>query len=480
MRKVILFIATAFAAIVFSAASLQAAVETIKVSGDITTQAVLRNNLDLGGGSHLTESSFALNTEDNDDSFFMTQVRLRFDADLTENVFATVGLLYEGDWGKEYEGNYTDAESRKSGKDSLLRLDIANITLKDFIQDGITAVIGRQPLRYGNALIVGDPDTNQIDDFTDRSTYANKGFTGAPDLSLRKSFDAVRVSVDMAPWKYDLFYALLAEGNYQKNDDISLYGIYGWYDVGSRNTVVEPYFIVKEGAVNAKFGYGSSSSSLIRNHQQILVPGLRVSGDVTDKLMLSLEGAYQFGKNNVDAQSATSSFSDIEGKNNQSAYAIQAIGRYQLKTKYNPVLSAAYSYFSKDWDPMAEDQSAAELINIIFPQTNAHQFMVAGSVMPREDITLSLSYTHLLLAKRLSSFYGRGTGVVYYMDDRKRNLGGEIDAKMLYDYTEDVQLSLVTGWFMPGSAFGGVNSVDSTIRNTEDAWAARVGAKVIF
>jgi len=57
------------------------------------------------------------------------------------------------------------------------------------------------------------------------------------------------------------------------------------------------------------------------------------------------------------------------------------------------------------------------------------------------------------------------------MNDKK-DFGNEVDVCALYDYTEDVQLSLNAGWFMPGDAFD--NSNDNT------AYSVRGGINVGF
>ena len=43
---------------------------------------------------------------------------------------------------------------------------------------------------------------------------------------------------------------------------------------------------------------------------------------------------------------------------------------------------------------------------------------------------------------------------------RDKQIGNEIDGELIYDYTEDVQIGLNMGWFMPGDAFH--HSNDST------------------
>ena len=46
----------------------------------------------------------------------------------------------------------------------------------------------------------------------------------------------------------------------------------------------------------------------------------------------------------------------------------------------------------------------------------------------------------------------------YAMKAGKKNAGSEVDAAVIYDYTEDVQFGLSYGAFMPGNAFTDPNS----------------------
>jgi hypothetical protein len=129
------------AAILLLSVPAFAAVENIKVSGDINEQFVWRD-LSMGGTVYNQMDS---------ESYLYSQVRLRFDADLTENVSGVIRLLDERTWGEE----------DTFGDNSELTLDLAYVELKEFLYQPLSVTVGRQNLRYGSALIVGDPDTNQ-------------------------------------------------------------------------------------------------------------------------------------------------------------------------------------------------------------------------------------------------------------------------------------------------------------------------------
>ena len=85
-----------------------AAIQNVKVSGDITTSFVDRNNFDLGqtedtlfvavdGDTDLNGTPVGLKNQ----NVFITQTRLRVDADLSDNVSTTVGLINERAWNAE-------------------------------------------------------------------------------------------------------------------------------------------------------------------------------------------------------------------------------------------------------------------------------------------------------------------------------------------------------------------------------------------
>ena len=78
-----------------------AAVNSVKVSGDITATGISRN-LSLGGDSSADASDVVA-----------SQLRLRIDAALTENVSAVVGLINERLWGND---TAVSSNSNVSGK----------------------------------------------------------------------------------------------------------------------------------------------------------------------------------------------------------------------------------------------------------------------------------------------------------------------------------------------------------------------------
>jgi len=444
-----------------------AAVENIKVSGDINSEAVTRD-LSMGGGG-----TIASGTTRDKDQFLFSQVRLRFDADLTENVSTTVRFINERLWGAE------------DAADTDIDLDLAYVTMKEFLYQPLTVMVGRQNLCYGNGLIVGDPDTNQT------ASAAMPQIVN--DLSLRKSFDAVRVVLDFAPFTIDGIYAKPFEGTTNIADDVTLFGTNINYKWASFNGVTEGYFF---GSHNSQDGVQESfvTTQVPENQSTTYVIGGRFQFDPIEKLTLGLEGAYQTG--DLQVPTGTPEYQQSPAAQHLSAFAIQAMAEYRFMTQYNPKLGLVYTYLSgaddwndrkhasHAWQPMFENQSAAELINVLFPNSNTQCITLRGSMMPREDITLGLSYTWDALAENRSELSGAGLLINGYNPTRgaangngyvvtnDSYLGSEVDAYALYDYTEDVQIKLSGAWFIPGDYFAEPND--------QTAYSLRAGLKVNF
>ncbi|HEC68916.1 MAG TPA: hypothetical protein ENI31_01315 [Candidatus Omnitrophica bacterium] len=436
-RSLIAFIvAVGLCSLAFSATN------NIKVSGDITAQAITRD-LSLGA---VTNVDADLNEVQDAEDFILSQVRLRFDADLTENVSAVVQLINERLWGVENNAN-TDID-----------LDLAYFTMKEMIYEPLTLIIGRQPLRYGRALIIGDPDT-------DNNVSGGSGLTNvADDLSLRKSFDAVRAILDYSPLVIDLIYAKIQETNTNVEDDITLAGINAAYQL-DENTLLEGYFFVKD----------KDQAIAGDNNDKVYVVGVRGDLAVDEQLSLYGEYAYQFGDYRVSAVD----------HDHIDAFALQLGGEYKLNDPNSSKLGLCYTYLSGDdgdtlddyeaWNPLFEDQRVGEIANILFDNTNMWYIKASGSTKPREDMTAMLDVYYLHQADRDATALSNN-GIIGDIDDivqsDDRDLGWEIDASLLYDYTEDVQLGLIAGWFIPGDHFDSAND--------ETAYSVRATAKVEF
>jgi len=451
MSKRILVVALAAAFIVCGAAFAE--VRSVKVSGDVTAQAISR---DMSLGSPLARDK---------EQFLLSQTRLKVSADLVENVSSTVQLINERAWGVEDVAN-TDID-----------LDQAYVELKEFFVQPLTLVVGRQPLKYGNGLVIGDPDTN--------CNASASVPLAIKDLSLRKSFDAVKGVVNLAPFTIDLVYAKVAEGDTNKNDDVSLFGANIAYEWSNNYGVSELYI----------FGADSASSNLVTGlvedrKNYVYTAGGRVMTPLSEHFIVSLEGAFQFG----DYRQYTTGL-----HTRLNAWAMQSALVYRFVDKGDTNIKLSYTWLSGDdpsskhneaWDPMFSDQVCSELISKIKANSNAFNLRLEITTMPREDLLLGLVFVDQMLAEKLPSATSRAEGLVtrypgiylpaygplsgnyYFINNVSRHLGDEVNAYAVYDYTEDVKLKVTGAYFMPGKLLAE--------RNNSAGYSVRTGLSVDF
>lgn len=465
-----------------------AEVQNVKVSGDIEVIAAMRN-LELTQASGFNAATLQDTTHP--DNFLATITRVMISADLTDNVSTVVRLLNERYWGKETENTNANFDTNTE-----IDLDLAYVTLKEFLYSPLTMTVGRQELHFGNDMIIGDPDTNN------RVTNASPFGTGNrlnADLTARKSFDAIRATLNYDPVVVDIVGAKIREGATNSQDDVDLYGVNAAWDV-SKKLKVEGYFWQKNLGRKTNTALTAAGDVNENKRRYTDVFGYRVSGEPVDGLTYSLEQAFQFGKYNqndfqgnvldnatvavplIATDAATRPGQGGMGNLvNIKAWALEAFLNYDFKkVKYTPALGACYAYFSGDaadfdandaqrrrgWDPMFENQTYGHIANALFNQTNQHIAGLNASLKPFQDVTIKGEYFGYWLAKApmdgnngglLPAFNytvqtvarpGQNIGVT-----KRAFLGQELDITTTYDYTEDVQFSLLGGVFFPGNVF---------------------------
>ena len=67
----------------------------------------------------------------------LSQVRVRVDADLTDNIAATVRLLNERVWGEEGQ----------AGDETDIDLDLAYVAVKEFLYSPLSLIVGRREIK---------------------------------------------------------------------------------------------------------------------------------------------------------------------------------------------------------------------------------------------------------------------------------------------------------------------------------------------
>ncbi len=428
-----LIVVLALALVVGLTFTAYAEVQNVKVSGDIVASGVLRKHFNLASGAEGDKKNI-------NQSFFMTQTRVRVDADLTDNVMATVRLINERVWNGQ-----NDTASEGSGN---IDLDLAYVTLKEFLYSPLSLSIGRQEIHFGNGLIISN-------------ARIPSGVVNIPtDLTERKAFDSIRATLNYDPLIIDLIYAKINEQSTIRNNDTNLYGVNATYDINNKVNVSGYYFLKSD---NNPGSVGNSNGKA----DKVNTIGVLVASKPIENLNVSLEGAFQFGK--TDGASDTSTT-----YNRHKAFAFQAMADYTFaKVKTTPMVGASYTYLSGNksatasredaWDPMFYDQNLGNIAYALLAYTDLSVWNLKASFKPMEDVTMSMLYGYFDMAKAKDGAWVYNSAYRYDGTNRyitsapiragKSHLGDELDATITYDYTEDVQFGLTAGLFMPGKAW---------------------------
>ncbi len=441
-----------------------ASVQNIKISGDVDSTYLYRHNFDLGVGLSATNGS------DRTQSNFFTQTRLRADADLSDNVSATVGLINERSWNQD--------SSTNNGID----INLAFVTLREMLYSPLTVVVGRQVFSYGNALVVDATGSNN-------TAPAASGLNNvAEDLTKETAMDAIRAVLNYDPLKVEFLYSKVSTGTATgapdlAQDDVDLYGVNTTYNLGDdMKSVVEAYFFAK---IDQSVKRVAASTNDGPKNDTIYVPGLRASTNILDGLNIQGEFAWQRGNKN----GPTTATGDVANQKRE-AYAAQFISNYSIPVaeEYKPNAQYVYTWVSGDsnptdsygaervstnrwtaWDPFFENQGGGRIYNTLFDLTNLHIHSASLSAKPMEDVTVKGTWSGLWLDKELECNGGSCDSIALRQPDTgtqsvsasgnagKSGLGNEFDVEVMYDYTEDVQFGVNVGWFNPGKVFTSAN-----------------------
>ncbi len=443
-------------------AAAYAATQSVKVSGDLAVRGILRNNYDYQGSPtepDVTRTGLSSAQQ----NWLMSTAEVQVDADLTDNVQTVIRLVNQRDWNvrtKSIASTTTLATNGLGGytantDEFQVALDLAYVTLKDFIYSPLTLTIGRQNLWLGKGFVVG---ANQQNPGTNLS---------APEYTAINSFDAVKAVLDYDPWKITGIYSKITENAVQDSDDVDLYAVNVGYKFDSYKAEAEGYWVYKKDDSIEKWGG-------IKSENDVHTIGLRGSLDPLDVLTLSLEGAYQGG---------TFVGNRLQINNRpRSAYALDAAAELRIlmdKFAWKPKIGAEYILYSGDkttsnsaaaagdytgWDPMYRgkfDSAIREFVGRYYATarypanpnrtqtyadaafTNQQQFIVRGSLQPIESLALAANYNVFWNLEDYDVAVAKSGGII----------GHEIDLQATWDYTEDVSFGLLAGWFIPGEVY---------------------------
>ncbi len=474
-----------------------AAIQNVKVSGDITTSFIYDHRLDLGyTGSGATGNDVGNPVGLSKQNVFITQTRLRVDADLSDNVSTTVGLINERAWnGENSSDNPAAGPATSYANDTNVQLYLASITLREFLYSPLTLTIGRQVFNYGNGLVMGDGGPINASGGNLANIFQ--------EINLRTAYDGVKAILDYKPLTIDMFYFK----NYQSLNSIQglsagvdlskqtsdVYGYNANYQLSDPwSTVVEQYMFVRinGNGLNDSINGGVTSpgvsgfTGVTNKGSTLFVPGLRASTNPIKGLNVQGEVAFELGQNPI-----VNTLTGAQQAEHRGAMAAQLLASYALPVleKYKPTVNASYTYASGDrnsaqnysndpyysakhynaWDEFNTIQGAGTIYRELFPFSNEHIVSVGGSVSPLEDVTAGVTWSGLWAADAYTAanplvlLQPDGNGFTASPSTYKSSnysIGNETDVNLTYNYTEDVTFGLSLGWFVPGSVFSRNNN----------------------
>ena len=421
-------------AVVLFAGTASAAVQNVKVSGSVDSTYIDRKSFDLGG-----------DVGEQKQGVFITQTTLRVDADLTDNVSATVRLLNERAW-----------EDGPDANAAQIDINLAFVTLREFLYSPLTLTVGRQEFLFGNGFI-----------FDSAAAGGRSDISGiASDLSKRFAVDAIRATLDYNPLTLDLVYLRRTQeaggafrtGGDKNAENTDVYGINANYALGDdMGSVLETYYWKRWNRADSNTGSDQED--------KLHIYGVRASTNPLEGVSTSIEYAHQSGE------------SDNGSQRNKNANAVQFVTSYQVPVleEYNPILTYSFTKYSGDvsqgspdnrdsgWDSFYNDQLEGIVYNL-FSKTNLVVHDLYLETTPLEDVTAGVRWQGLWLDKA----YEDGTDPTYTLNDSvggtasfnqdetdedESYLGSEFDFNLTYDYTEDVQIGTTLGYFFPGDFF---------------------------
>jgi hypothetical protein len=416
------------ALVVAFAVPASAETQNIKVSGDIKAAYVYQRDISFQQKKTDVASSNPNYVEN--ENFFMQQIGLNVEADLTDNVSTYIRLINERDWNANYQ-----AATTLTDKAFDILLDEAYVTLKEMLYAPLTVKIGRQNIWLGKGFVIG-----------------NSGNWGAGQLpgtiseySDMTAFDAIRATLDYDPWTVDLIYSKIGDGSaavFSNRDDVDLYVANVGYDFTKYDAEAEAYYVFAHDKTN-KDTQGQGKPSTIHTI------GLRGSLVPFESMNLWAEGALQYGRDRSGA---------VGDDRKREAYALDLGIDYTFAdVKWTPKVGAEWIYLSgnkndgkqKGWHRLFRgkfDNYIADFRGITKGQaadvamTNEQSIALFGAISPMTDITLDGKWTYLWHDQKLAS-------------EESKKVGWEVDGKVAYDYTEDVQFSCAIGYFKPDKVY---------------------------
>ncbi len=448
----------AIALVAFFAAPAFAETQNVKVSGSMDAYWFYHSEYDLadsndqsalpaGGTAQSQSHTGNLNYRSDADSYFRSNTQVEVSADLTDNVSTVINVVNQRDWNADTWDSSTGVGPNTTADEFDIDLDLAYVQMKEIFYSPLTLTIGRQDLWFGRGFIIGN---------NSRAWDAN-GDTLDDMYSVTTAFDAVRATLDFAPWTLDFVYANITENSQNAEDDIDLWIANINYKFAEYNAVAEGY-IASELDRATLSTVANSGTQLNATHTL----GGRAQFDPISQITLGGEVAYQFG-----------GYHTTTNGRDRDAWAADLFGTYRWDNAWKPELTLEYVYFSGEenlststsdsygaWNPMYRGKfwtAYADFREFVYatadsvddPATTNQSFIqVKGAMKPLEDLLLEASFTYLWTTEDIHN-----TKADIHTATRDSNIGWEVDLQATYDYTEDVSFGILAAWFIPGDFY---------------------------
>lgn len=477
--------------------------QNVKVSGDLAIRGFLRDNYsNFNSFTSQNEQDTAFvapglaverdGVDRPNSQWFMSTTELQIDADLTDSVSTCIRLLNQRDWNvarsTQYDSNANGQMSTiGSGgfghstayvddpNEFAVDLELAYLTLKNFIYSPLTVTIGRQNLWFGKGFIVGENKRIRNSANFANFAYARTNFQplSAPEYSALNAFDSVKAVLDFDPWTLTGIYSKIWGNSIQADDGVDLWGANVGYKFDSYKGEAEGYwFFKRDRQVKTYIDIDSGND--------VHTLGLRGSFDPIDIVTVYAEFAGQFGSYVADPLQGNSR-SRIAG-----ALDVGADVRYFTdKWAWKPKLGAELIWYSGNepedrsgvinsaanrsgtytgWDPMFRGKSDSLIREYIgryyFSGTypfeadryynsadnsfqNQFQVIFKGSLQPMDSLKLTGNLNLFWNQEAYRESLAKSCGYV----------GTELDLGATWEYTEDVSFNLAAGWFVPGEVY---------------------------
>ena len=424
-----LMIVLALAFVVGITCAAYAEVQNVKVGGDITTLAFDRYRFNLSTDDEAIKDQV---------QGLAAIVNVKVNADLTDAVSVSIVLRNEKVWGKTSTSAVSGAEGEtvaNGNADLNEYLAAGFVTMKEFAGQPLTLKIGQMAVKLGNGMIVGDPNTNGVS--------AGPFNYELADYCPRVAFTGGIAIWDVKPAVLTLGALKVTENSLHTNrDDTNTYIANAAFDIaemtGLSKAIVEVYDVLEDNYDDSEVGDQGDVNNL----------GVRFDLTPMENVGVGVEYAYQTQQND-----AGSGRNDNKAMSDSAFMANVNLGLPDVAM--SPVLGVDFARFSRNWDPMYESLTPADIANVLFPNQNVQLIGLSAGLKPMDDVGLKLRYANLRLAKAFTE--GDTVPTNWNSNDwtmtSKKDLGNELDAYMTYDYTSDVQFGLKLGYFKPGKAF---------------------------